>query len=100
MIGWIDRAACRRFDPELFFPIGLGTASTCQAARAKAVCACCPVSEDCLTLALRSGEVEGIWGGLDADERRELMMARLSPRADVRDVSAVGSGPLGSTPAS
>jgi len=70
MIGWIDRAACRRFDPELFFPIGSGPASTRQAARAKAVCACCPVSEDCLALALRGGEVDGIWGGLDADERR------------------------------
>ncbi|MGH3900767.1 MAG: WhiB family transcriptional regulator [Pseudonocardiaceae bacterium] len=78
MTEWIDRAACRRFDPELFFPIGSGTASTRQAARAKAVCGCCPVSEECLILALRSGEVDGIWGGLDASERRSLMAVRLA----------------------
>ena len=44
MTAWVEKAACRRFDPELFFPLGSGPAVTRQAARAKAVCACCEVS--------------------------------------------------------
>lgn len=76
MTGWVDKAACRQFDPELFFPLGSGPAAARQAARAKAVCACCQVSAQCLTWALQNGEVDGIWGGLDADERRALNSRR------------------------
>jgi WhiB family redox-sensing transcriptional regulator len=80
MTEWIDQAACRRFDAELFFPVGSGPAAARQAARAKAVCACCPVSEQCLTWALCNGEVDGIWGGLDVDERRALSTVVSLPR--------------------
>ena len=49
-------------------------------ARAKAVCSCCPVTERCLTWAMHSGEIDGIWGGLDGDERRTLKRkAELTP---------------------
>jgi WhiB family redox-sensing transcriptional regulator len=41
--------------------------------RAKAVCARCPVREECLDYALRVREPLGIWGGLTDTERRALL---------------------------
>lgn len=42
-------------------------------ARAKAICAGCPVVEDCLDYAVRIKEQHGIWGGLNENERRDLL---------------------------
>ena len=36
---------------------------------AKAICARCPIKDECLTYALESGEAYGIWGGLLPSER-------------------------------
>lgn len=66
-IGWLRRGACRSSDPDLFFPLA---PSPLQEARAKAVCARCPVIDECRSYALREGETEGIWGGLTPQERR------------------------------
>lgn len=41
-------------------------------AKAKAVCAGCPVTSRCLDYALGTGQKWGVWGGLDEDERRIL----------------------------
>lgn len=68
MKDWTDLAACRDMDPELWFPLGDG-------AQAKAVCAGCPVKADCLKFALVNGLDHGIFGGLDADQRRALKLA-------------------------
>jgi WhiB family redox-sensing transcriptional regulator len=38
--------------------------------RAKAVCAACPVRNNCLEHALAVEERYGVWGGLSTDERR------------------------------
>lgn len=37
--------------------------------RAKAVCAACPVTSECLESAMASDERYGVWGGLTFDER-------------------------------
>lgn len=50
-----------------FFP---QTKSEAQAALA--VCAACPVREECLAHALDTNERFGIWGGTTEKERREL----------------------------
>jgi WhiB family redox-sensing transcriptional regulator len=68
---WLPRAACRSVDPDLFFPISDTGASLEQAARAKAVCAICPVQFECLMFALRSERLQGIWGGLTERERAQ-----------------------------
>ncbi|GIH89542.1 WhiB family transcriptional regulator [Planobispora siamensis] len=68
-IGWAARSACRGSDPELFFPL---SPSAEQESRAKAICARCPVMDDCRAYAVRAGEPEGIWGGLTVQERRGL----------------------------
>jgi WhiB family transcriptional regulator, redox-sensing transcriptional regulator len=66
--GWRDRAACRDKDPDLFFPVAAGGSSLAQEARARAVCALCPVTRQCLEFALSRAEA-GVWGGTTEDER-------------------------------
>ncbi|MFE2879618.1 WhiB family transcriptional regulator [Streptomyces roseus] len=63
------RPACAGADPELFFAHAL---STLQIARAKTICAACPLMASCLDGALERGEEYGVWGGLTEDERRSL----------------------------
>src|SRR5690348_17274320 len=67
--GWMSRGACRRADPELFFPISAGAAQVVAAA--KAVCQACAVRASCLTFAVETGQ-DGIWGGTTAEERHAV----------------------------
>ncbi|HEV7647286.1 MAG TPA: WhiB family transcriptional regulator [Actinophytocola sp.] len=69
---WRHRAACRDTDPELFFPISAVGPGARQAAEAKAVCARCPVREQCLRYALDNGLDHGVFGGTTERERRAL----------------------------
>jgi WhiB family redox-sensing transcriptional regulator len=69
---WQHHAACRYEDPELFFPIGTAGPALEAIDKAKAVCRGCPVREQCLELALSSGQDSGVWGGLTPTERRVL----------------------------
>jgi WhiB family redox-sensing transcriptional regulator len=73
---WRDQAACRNEDPELYFPIGTSGPALMQTAQAKAVCARCPVQEQCLEWALDHGEILGVWGGTGENERRALQRRR------------------------
>ena len=59
---------------EGFFPVN-PTGRIVQAA--KAVCAACPVRQECLNEALQRGYDHGIWGGFDAAERRAMRRARI-----------------------
>lgn len=71
---WTADAACKGEPTDLFFP-PRGRGSAYDVAQAKAICAACPVSAECLAYAYRNGERAGIWGGLTPNERR----------ADLRD---------------
>ena len=71
-MDWRHRALCRDEDPELFFPIGNTGPAIVQLEQAKAVCRRCPVTDDCLSWALESGQDAGIWGGMGEDERGAL----------------------------
>lgn len=76
-LGWMTGAACRApgIDPGVFFP-GRGE----DYARAKAICATCPVRAQCLAYAMAPPrEKFGVWGGLSERERRRL--ARRQARA-------------------
>jgi len=73
--AWDARAACRGELAGLFVPSLGGEpahARIQREAQAKRVCAQCPVRKECLEYALRVREELGIWGGLDATERRAL----------------------------
>ena len=45
---WRDQAACRRLDPDLFFPVSMSGASLPQIETARRVCERCPVLTACL----------------------------------------------------
>jgi WhiB family redox-sensing transcriptional regulator len=70
--SWWGVAACRESDPELFFPISATPALAVDVARAKAICASCPVRLPCLRYALDNRQEQGIWGGLTEGERQLL----------------------------
>ncbi len=66
-LDWKADAACRDLDVDLFFPD-----SESDSAPALAVCAECPVRDACLDFALRSRQLDGVWGGHTESERRRL----------------------------
>lgn len=82
-MDWRASAACLSADPDLFFPVGSAGTALDQVRDAKRVCAGCPVLADCLEWALAAGGLEGVWGGLTAEERsarrRRGGVARLAP---------------------
>ena len=80
---WRDDAACRGADLDLFFPI-----SDDESGPAKAICATCPVRDDCLEWALATRQEDGIFGGMTPSERRRTRRRR---RTAARITAAAGS---------
>lgn len=78
---WQLRSACRNLDSTLFFhpERERGPAKAERETRAKRICRACPVIAECRAHALRVDEPYGVWGGLSAIERRELLGARHFP---------------------
>jgi WhiB family redox-sensing transcriptional regulator len=78
-MGWQYRAACRGEDAEMFFAPNYFERKEEKEVRegqAKAICARCPVRDECLEYALRNREPHGIWGGLNESERKALIRNR------------------------
>ena len=69
---WRTYALCRDTSPELFFPVGTTGPALQQISEARAVCAQCPVSDECLEYALATNQGSGIWGGTSEEDRRVL----------------------------
>ena len=70
-VPWMDRAACRTVDPDLFGPPE-GAQDRARTAAALAVCAACPVVAPCLDDAMRLHDVGAIRGGLTGYERARI----------------------------
>ena len=73
---WMQRAKCRgKLDVHDFFSSGM------SAQRAKDFCTGdagggrCPVLESCRRTSIANHEEYGVWGGLDADDRRRARLA-------------------------
>ncbi len=75
---WQYQGACRDMDPEMFFhPDGeRGPRRRNRDNAAKAVCATCPVIQQCREHALAVQEPFGIWGGLTEEERTTILARR------------------------
>lgn len=74
---WRDQAACKGQDLDLFFP---GPKDSNALARARVLCARCPVIDECRQEAERMPERSyGVWAGLThaqrANNRRRLPVA-------------------------
>lgn len=67
---WRATANCQNAPSALFFPERGEPAD-----RAKALCARCPVRQECLDFAIERGERFGVWGGLSERERRPIRKA-------------------------
>ena len=63
----LDQGACRDVDESVFFP-----SNDAEEAYARSICSACAIRLDCLALALKTPQREGIWGGLTAGERKRL----------------------------
>jgi WhiB family redox-sensing transcriptional regulator len=75
--SWHDAAACRGPNHAIFFPptrLERRTEKRRREQRAKEICETCPVLQSCRSYALEIGEQHGIWGGLTAKERRQLVL--------------------------
>jgi WhiB family transcriptional regulator, redox-sensing transcriptional regulator len=69
--SWRDRAACRDLVTADNDPFFADSDEGIQAAIA--ICAPCPVRDDCLTFAVRTGQQYGIWGGQTEQTIRQLI---------------------------
>jgi hypothetical protein len=67
--AWQMRGACRKADPELFFPAGTTGPNLVLIDDAKAYCRSCPVQVECLRWALDNRQEAGIWGGTTEQDR-------------------------------
>lgn len=65
---WMSSGLCAETDPEEFYPERGGST-----ARAKQLCASCPVQLACLTYALDNNEQWGVWGGMSVKDRAKLL---------------------------
>jgi len=84
--AWQQAAACRGMDVEVFFGVAdePPPIRTRREARARAVCAGCPVQRHCLRFAINHRIRDGIWGGTREDERGALGR-KLRHRGDLTD---------------
>ncbi|MFE2424863.1 WhiB family transcriptional regulator [Streptomyces hokutonensis] len=93
---WSDQAICRELeDRSVFFPEDFPKGLVLLVTReAKSVCARCPVIEACLQAALERLEPNGVWGGLDKDERKALrrQQQRRARRRNARRRKGAGDG--------
>jgi WhiB family redox-sensing transcriptional regulator len=85
---WQHKAACRDLtDPdELFFPTAAeGTALGDEARSfAVAICAGCPVREQCLRFALETRQDDGVFGGATEAQRRAMRGVSARPHIRTR----------------
>lgn len=86
--AWRQHAACRHADPDVFHPD-----DTEGSAAAREICRGCDARHECLAAALRDREPDGIWGGLDGEERAALRVQFTEASIDIPD--GVPHRPLG-----
>jgi WhiB family redox-sensing transcriptional regulator len=82
--SWQLDGRCRQEDPRIFFTCEgeRGTDARRRESRAKAVCAECPVAQQCRDFSLAIGEPFGVWGGLSENERVMLLNPGRRARGD------------------
>ena len=79
---WMNDAKCRGMSSELFFGKEYEgrqrhrpSLTSIEVRRAKAICAICPVMQECFDFAIENEEEYGIWGGTTRTERQQFREA-------------------------
>jgi hypothetical protein len=91
LLPWFEDAACAGHpEPDLWF-----SDEPADRARAREICAGCPVLDGCFAAAVARGEAFGTWGGRDFEGRR-LGEARGRAIAGVRAGDTAATTPAGS----
>jgi WhiB family redox-sensing transcriptional regulator len=83
---WRDHAACRDVVTAEYDPFFADNAEL--QAEAIAICAGCPVRDDCLTFAVRTGQQYGVWGGQPEQTIRRLIARDRAGRPHRRQAPA------------
>jgi WhiB family transcriptional regulator, redox-sensing transcriptional regulator len=76
---WQQHGLCRASDGPVFFPpahFEHKPEREAREAKAKAVCAGCPVRLQCLEWALATREPYGVWGGCSEGERKQILLGK------------------------
>jgi len=84
--SWRDLGACLDVVSADYDPFFADSAEL--QAEAIAICVTCPVRDDCLTFAVRTGQQYGIWGGQPERIVRRLIAADRAGRPQARRVPA------------
>ena len=75
-MSWQERAACVDHK-DVFWPNGDTPSTHAEVTAARAICATCPVTTDCLDYALSlSPRPSGVWAGTTSNERRKMPQRR------------------------
>lgn len=88
---WRALGACRDEDPELFFPVTSKGPAARQLVAAKAICAGCGVSRECLRFALENRQDHGVWGGTSEEERKLMRSAGVHARRRLGHVTTAAA---------
>lgn len=72
------RACADVTDPEIFF-----TNDTVDIARAKKICARCPLAKQCAVWSIQHVQIHGIWGGMTPGQRKPHILRVLRQRGEV-----------------
>ena len=92
LLAWQRHAACRGLEADIFYPTDSdGSGDDDAAFEAKAVCAACAVSGECLEYAIAVREKDGVWGGQTAAERVRIIRRRRRAAARARNAQAAAS---------
>ena len=87
---WMEHAACLDANPEAFFPPG-DNEHTADWTEARATCARCPVTADCLRYAIDTRDGHAFLAGLTPEQRRPLLPKEPpSMRLPIRHGTAAG----------
>lgn len=75
---WQEQGACRDFDTETFFleDKARGKKKRDKEKAAVSICNTCPVKIQCLSHALGTPEIFGVWGGTTEDQRWDMLKKR------------------------
>lgn len=73
---WRDQSECRDADPEVFYPRSMKDGGAEDVKLGKAICAACPVQDECLEEAVEVGDIWGWRAGKSPNQIKAMVIDR------------------------